>query len=45
MEHHPVLGDKVQDGKGINDSHCALGAEFMPEALGRFKRPKPIFVK
>jgi len=19
MEHHPVLGDKVQDGKGIND--------------------------
>ena len=24
MEHHPVLGDKVQDGKGINDSLCAL---------------------
>lgn len=22
MEHHPVLGDKDQDGNGINDSLC-----------------------
>jgi len=44
MKHPPVLGDKVQDGNGIKDS-IVCGFVFMPEALGRFKRPKPILVK
>jgi hypothetical protein len=36
MELRQPLGDKVQDGNGINDGHVRSSV-FMPEALGRSK--------
>lgn len=45
MEQHQLLGDKGQDGNGINDGLWAGAFVFMPEALGRFRRPKASFVK
>lgn len=43
MEPFPVLGDKVQDGNGINEGFVRRPV-FMPEALGRFSSTKPNFV-
>lgn len=44
MEHFQLLGDKVQDGKGIND-RLVWSLVFMPEALGRFRSTKANFVQ